>query len=47
MKKVMQKGGAKLLGSVALKTLLGGTGVGAVVAGGLLLSDLYTIYDIL
>ena len=47
MKKIASRGGMRLLGSVAAKTLLGGTGIGMAIAVPALAYDLKLIYDIL
>ena len=47
MKKILATGGPRLLASMSAKAVLGGTGIGALLAGGLLINDLFTIVDIL
>jgi hypothetical protein len=44
---LMKKGGAKLLTGMAGKALLGTTGVGAIISGALLVSDVIMLNDIL
>tara|TARA_A100000172_G_scaffold70378_1_gene50715 strand:- start:687 stop:2144 length:1458 start_codon:yes stop_codon:yes gene_type:complete len=46
-KKILAVGGPKLLASMSAKALLGGSGIGALLAGGLLINDLFTIANIL